>query len=108
MSAETEERSLRQKYGEIIAGYSLYKYKGENIFIKHFSTVDQLDQDFIYLDHFNRATERGFPTEEERINQLKKDKVWDTEADSVIENLRSSLKSLYASKRKAFRQADFD
>lgn len=108
MSNEKEERSLRQKYGEVIAGYSLYKYKDKNIFIKHFSTIDQLDQDFIYLDYFDKATSRGFPTEEESINQLKKDNVWPADLDSIIENITSSIKSLYASKKKAFRQADFD
>jgi hypothetical protein len=108
MADEVQNRLLRQIYGEIVVGYSICEYIKKNIFIKHFSTIDQLEQDYLFSKDFAEAVKKGYPTEEDRINQLKTDGIWSDENEKIIESVKISIKSLYTAKRKAFRQADFD
>jgi len=106
---EAQERLLRKTYGEILSGYSIVKYNNKNIYIKHLTPIDQLNVDYLYSSYYKLAIKKGYSSRDDRIKQLIKDQIWaKSENEDVIESLKESIKSLYLSKRKAFRQSDFD
>lgn len=92
----------RKNLVEIIDGSSTSFIKGKRVFIKHKNVSDVVDYEIIYDNYFERARERGLPTEKEVLEELEMAEVWTKEDEeyiktqtSFIEGLRLSKGSLY-------------
>ncbi len=106
--SESSERALRQRYVEIIHGFSIATHQKNNIYIKHLSTLDNLEIDFLYQENYDQAAAKGYPTEKQRLEQLEKDQLWTSGDENNIIGIRASIKSFFISKKKAFLKKDID
>jgi hypothetical protein len=94
-----DDRLIRKIFSEIVASYSLAKLFNDIIFIKHFSSIDLLEFDFKYQNYLKYARERGLATQDERLELLKRDNLWDNGKENLVKELKDHLSSLYESKR---------
>lgn len=108
MSSDLEHRKLRRIYSEILNGFSLSVYKNRNIYIKHFSTLDNFETDFLYSEYYDNAVKRKYPTEKEKLELLERDGLWSKFNEDKIEEKRQQIQSLFSSKRKAYLKRDID
>lgn len=106
--SETGERLLRQSYSEIIHGFSLTTFKDSVIYLRHFSSLDNLEIDFLYKESFDKVVAKGYPTEAERMAQLEKDHLWTKGDENNIKNLRDYIENLSIAKKKAFLRQHID
>ncbi len=97
-----ELKSYRKLLKEITQGFSSY-YIGEKLrFIKHQSTADLVDFDDVYQMYFDRAKERGLPTEEEIFDDLKKEGFWTEKDDAELDTQKMYWESLVKNKKNVF------
>lgn len=116
MSTESELIFFRKIFGEIISGYSRYYLDTEppgstesvEVFIKHLSPLDDLAVSYAYQSCFQELKSRGLFTEEEKIQYLNENNLWDTKIDQKIKDSRWMLKSYHENKRKAFKIKDIN
>lgn len=106
--SETSERLFRQSYSEIIHGFSLTTFKDSTIYLRHFSSLDNLEIDFLYKENFDKVVAKGYPTEAERLVQLEKDHLWTQGDENNIKNLKDYIESLSIAKKKAFLKHHMD
>ena len=105
---EINERILRQSYSEIIHGFSIAVYNNSKIFIRHFSSLDNLEIDFLFHEYFKEVVAKGYPTEADRLSHLKKDNLWGDGDENNIELLKSAISNMSLTKAKAFLRRDVD
>lgn len=106
--SETSERLLRQSYSEIIHGFSLTTLKDSTIYLRHFSSLDNLEIDFLYKESYEKLVAKGYPTEAERMTQLEKDHLWTKGDENNIKNLKDYIENLTTAKKKAFLRQHID
>ena len=80
--------------GEIFDGYTEFYFKGEPVYLKHFSIRDQRYIHKYYNKYKNLAINKGIPTEDEALNNLKKDGLWSKDDDFKISSLEVELDNL--------------
>lgn len=68
-----DSKEYRRLFKEIVDGFSAYYVGEEKRYIKHQSVSDLVDFDQVYQMHFDRAIDRGLPTEEEIFSDLEKE-----------------------------------
>lgn len=96
-----EENLYNKLYRDIIYGYSQFSHEGNDVYIKHISQTD-----FGYIEEFEnrqklKAQRKGLPSENEKIEELIRQKLWTkekeqkkTELEKEIENLEISVSKL--------------
>ncbi len=94
MTPQAEEYKLRKLYGDIIQGLSIFKYKKQKVFIRHFCPIEQGILDGEYLSLFDKAVSRGLYTEKDRLEYLIKEKLWKEQDEKDIENWNRELNLL--------------
>jgi hypothetical protein len=80
--------------GEIFDGYTEFYFKGEPVYLKHFSIRDQRYIHKYYNKYKNLAINKGIQTEEEALNNLKKDGLWSKDDDYKISSIEMELENL--------------
>jgi hypothetical protein len=93
---------LRMIFADILRGYSLFEYKNRAYYIKHLTHFDATDMDFLRDRHRKKATKEGLLSEEEKMEELKKDDLWDDKKDAKIKELRFFAGNLRNSKSRLF------
>ncbi len=94
-----EQSLLRVLYCEIVEGITpIQTRKGEPLFVKHLSLVDQGKIDRDYLSIFEDAVKNGLPTQEQHLLELKVQNLWTDEdekqlivASDYVESLKKSI-----------------
>ena len=94
-----ESNKYRHLFKEIVDGFSAYYIGEEKRYIKHQSQSDVVDFEQVYELHFDRARNRGLPTEKEIFLDLEKEGIWLASDDSEIETQRFYLENLIKNKR---------
>jgi hypothetical protein len=101
--------------GEVFDGYTEVDFKGDPLFVKHFSIRDQSIIYKSYNRHKSSAIKRGVETEEQILKRLKDDDIWTDDDDlkiaqlsSEVENLKSTQKSLFIPSQKTQLQKEID
>jgi hypothetical protein len=88
--------------GEVFDGYTEVAFKGDPVYIKHYSIRDQRYIQKYYEKHKNIAIRKGLETEEERSKATKLDGIWSDEDDLEILKLESEVKNLITTSKKLF------
>jgi hypothetical protein len=101
--------------GEIFDGYTEFYFKGEPVYLKHFSIRDQRYIHKYYNRYKNLAINKGISTEEQALNNLKKDGLWSNDDDDKIsfcelelDSLRDNLLNAYLPSQKKSLQETLD
>lgn len=95
----TETQFLRVLYASIIKGFSTLNYRGDIVYLRHFSVLEQSIIDDNYLKFYNKASNEGLPNEEARVELLKKEGLWTDEDESFLSNQKIYIEGLEETKR---------
>lgn len=86
--------------GEIFDGYTEFEYFGSTVYLKHFSIRDQRYIHRYYEKYKTIAMNKGIPSEEEMLLQLKEDGLWSDKEEDQIASLKSEIDGLSQTKKK--------
>lgn len=75
---------LRRLYADICKGYSLGVYRGQSIFIKHFTVFDYTEIDAAREEAFESVVRRGIKTEADQLKWLETNGLWSKKDDQNI------------------------
>ena len=93
-------------FRDIVKGFT--KTSEEELYIKHLTTHDQVELEDIENSYFEKAKKRGVPTEEESLNELKKDGAWSKEDESFIDRQTIYVENLEGGKRGLILKSQID
>ena len=102
MRSQPHKVNYRYLFRDIIEGFCEIEIEGETLFIKHLSTLDQVDLEVLEGKFFTKAKNRGLPTEEEALERLQDEEMW-TKGDEAeikrqeqyVEGVEKTRKQLY-------------
>jgi len=97
-----ELKKYRALFNEIVDGFSAYYVGEEKRYIKHQSNSDLVDFDQVYQMHFDRAKSRGLPSEQEILEELEKEGVWNKSDQAKIDAQLFYVKSLHKNKKNIY------
>jgi len=102
MTLADDKVNFRYLFKDIVHGFSEVNFEGGVLYIKHLSSLDQVDLEELEEHFFNKAAKRGLPTEEETLTRLKEEEMWTvaditklTEQEKYVESLQSARKQLF-------------
>jgi hypothetical protein len=98
----------RKIFKEIVEGHTKAKADGQTYYIKHLTSLDQVDIDEIRSNYLTDAIKRGIPTEEEVLAALKKDGHWSDSDEDEIKRLDLFISQLQANKTQLVLKSDID
>lgn len=112
---DPKEAKLNQAFADICEGYSTLSLDKREVYLKHFTFSDQRLLDRFYGDIFQRAKERGLPTNEESLKFLAEEGLW-TDKDEreistqtlYLSNLEKTKANLILESQKKQLQKDID
>lgn len=103
-----EPSTYRKIFRDIINGYSQVEVAGETYYVKHLSSLDQVDIDDYRKIYYDQAVARGIPTEEEVKKDLEKDGVWTEENELEIAKLEHFVEQLIKNKSQILLKSKLD
>lgn len=106
MITESEKAKLHKIFAEICSKFSLYKFKNQNVYVKHKNNLDDLEVDFLYDNKFNELKSAGVFTEKDKLDYLIKNNLWSKKQEDQIVYSKNTINDLYLNKRKVFKFAD--
>lgn len=97
-----DDKGYRKILKEIVQGFSPYFLGEKKRYIKHQSINDVVDFDDVYQLHYDKAQNKGLPTEAEIFEGLEKEGIWSKQDDSEIEQQQFYVESLNKNKKNVF------
>ena len=88
-----EQQKYRQLYRDVLRGYSELTYGDKIIYVKHFRECDLGDIEDIDEKALAEAKEKGVPTEEEKLELLIKENLWEEKKEKHIKVLKEEMVS---------------
>ena len=95
-------KNYRRLLKEIIDGHSPCLLGDKTRYLKHQTISGVVDFELVYDQHYNRAQDRGLPTEKEVLASLRDEEVWSTKDEAEIENQTFYLESLIRNKKNLY------
>tara|TARA_B110000305_G_C19427849_1_gene634602 strand:+ start:45 stop:1025 length:981 start_codon:yes stop_codon:yes gene_type:complete len=95
-------KEYRGLFKEIVDGFSAYYVGEEKRYIKHQSNSDLVEFDQVYQMHFDRAKSRGLPSEQEILEELEKEEIWNKSDQAEIDAQLFYVKSLHKNKKNIY------
>jgi hypothetical protein len=102
MTSVPNKVNFRYLFKDIVYGFSEVELDGRTFYIKHLSSLDQVDLEELEEDFFNEAHRRGLPTEEETLERLRDEEMWTTGDDAEITKQESYLKNLETTQKELY------
>lgn len=97
-----EEKNYRKILKEIIQGFSPYFLGETKHYIKHQSINDVVDFEDVYDLYYDKAKNRGLPTEKEILDNLEKDGIWGPSDEAELEKQEYYVTSLQKNKKNLY------
>jgi len=97
-----DEEKYRALFSRIIKGYSETEYKGEQIFIKHFTESDVGFVSERQNSFFKNAKDQGLPTEKEKLIILHEQDIWTKKDEEEFENIQEEIKNQEQTQKNLF------
>ena len=94
VSLEEKVSYLKKLYKDIVLGFSVYRYAGKPIFIKHFSEIDNAELEFQRNDFTLDAKSKGMQERDEKKKILISEGIWSEEKENEIERLSKEISDL--------------
>ena len=102
MTSAPAKVNFRYLFKDIVYGFSEVEFAGSTFYVKHLSSLDQVDLEELEESFFQEAKKRGLPTEKEILTRLRDEEMWTTaddaeitKAEAYIESLENTRKQLY-------------
>jgi len=103
-----DQTSYRKIFRDIVKGKSISFIDGQKFYIKHLSSLDQVDIDDIRDSYYQQAIDRGIPQQKELLESLKSDNIWTESDENEISLKENYLSSLHASKSQLILKSQID
>lgn len=100
--------SYRKIFRDIVVGKSEVKIDDTKFYIKHLSSLDQVDIDDIRAEYFEKALSRGIPKQEDLLNDLRKEGTWTDADEDAIDKQRLYIDQLRAAKPQLLLKSQID
>jgi len=84
-------RELKLIYSHIVKGYSKRYLENEIIYLKHYNEIELGELEFFYVEAYERASEKGLPTEEENRKVFIDSSEWSEEEEKEHKELNSLI-----------------
>ena len=91
---ENKVNYLKKLYKEIVLGFSVSEYSGKPIFIKHFSEIDNGEQESYRAKYEELARDKGLQTREDKMQLLLKEGYWSRDKEIEIEKIKKEISDL--------------
>lgn len=89
----------RAIYSEIVQGFSTSKFRGQLLYFGHFKNLQLGNFEILEQELHDRVHSEGLLTEEEKINSLIKDGIWDNKKELEIKQEREFLEGRINTKK---------
>lgn len=100
--------AYRKVFRDIVKGWSEVILDDRKFYVKHLSALDQVDIDEIRESYYQSALKRGIPTQEEILEDLKKDGTWTTKDEDDISRQESFIDQLNRNKSQLVLKSQID
>jgi len=97
---ERKQLELKRIFHAISIGYSSAKIGSQIVYIKHFTLSDQVDLDSNYEQVYEESKSKGLPTENEVVEQLKRQGFWKQSDEEEIKAIMLYIDRLRQTKTK--------
>lgn len=98
----SEDHKLRKIFAEICGGFGVYSFGDSTVYFKHLNSIDNLEIDYFYDLFYNNAIKNGVFSEEEKLDYLIKNELWDKVKEDQIKSETANLKDLHTNKSKIY------
>lgn len=99
---------LKKIYSEIVRGFSLVKMEETPCYLKHPSTIESAEQEYLHEEFLQEALNSGIPTEEEREKYLISVGLWSEQENNEIITWKEFIKTATITKSKLMLKRDID
>ena len=103
-----EGEEYRKAFRDIVRGYSSASFEGEQVYVKHLSTHDQVDYNDIYQFHFEKSKAKGMPTEKDSMSFQIEQGFWTAKDDAFIEEQTAYIQAMRDNKKALFLKSAID
>ena len=97
-----ETKGYRLTLKEIIDGFSSCYIGKKKRYIKHQAVADVVEFESVYDLHYERARDRGLPTQKEILHNLQEENIWTPKDEAEIEKQSFYLESLQRNKKNLY------
>jgi hypothetical protein len=103
-----EIKQYRKIFRDIVRGYSEAYVNGIKYYVKHLTSMDQVDIDDVESFYLKKAKERGLKTQAEILPELYQDNTWSKQQENQIERLTTFLEELNLNKKQLVLKSAID
>ena len=103
-----EVEDARLLFRDISVGVSESYIDEDLVYVKHFSTHDQVEYNQVYQKHLKSAVKKGVPTERESLDFQIDQGFWNKEDDLFIERQTEYIANLVNSKKALYLKSSID
>ena len=100
--------NYRTLFKDLVFGWSKVFHDNQTAYLKHLSIFDQVDIEEVREDFFNKAKDRGLPTNEEVLLRLDEEGLWASHDQGKIKEQEDYIKNAEISKKQLYLKADID
>jgi hypothetical protein len=108
MDLQAFNKNLKSLYWEIVNGSSAFEVNKQKYFIKHMSPKDAGIIEIRENYYYNKAKSQGIPTNDQKIEELIKEGIYNPKDDQKIFNNKMTLANLVKTRRKLYLTRDLD
>jgi hypothetical protein len=98
MLSDAQERTIAKALNDILKGYSLMPFQSRDVYIKHFSTIDNVNVNEIKDKKIIEAIKRGLSIEKDQAKILSADGLWTQANDDEVFQLKYYISNLQNTK----------
>ena len=102
MTSHPTKVNFRYLFKDIVNGFSEVEFKGRIFYVKHLSSLDQVDLEELEESFYAEAKKRGLPTEEEILARLREEEMWTDADDAEISKTEAYIASLQQTRKQLY------
>ena len=108
MISARDKINFRYLFKDIVQGFSEVEISGSTFYVKHLSSLDQVDLEELEEVFRNKAQKRELPTEEEALARLREEEMWTEEDDSKISQQKLHVEALENTGKQLYLKSDIE
>ena len=98
MPKNYDELTISKVFIDIVNGYS----KSDDVFVKHLGTFDNYNIQLVKKEAYDSAVKKGLPIEKNKLEDLRKQKIWLDEDNRELVEYKSMVDGLGQSRKNLF------
>ena len=108
MRSKPNKVNYRYLFRDVVLGFCEIDLEGKTLFIKHLSTLDQVDLEVLEGKFFTKAKNRGLPTEQEALDRLEEEEMWAKGDEAEIERQKQYLKGVEDTRKQLYLKTELE